>query len=168
MGWKGNIIEKQDRIQVILEDVFIDQSVISDAMLSSTKPKVIDKIFEEHEPFLHHNKKDTYMYSVIPDGFGVCEETYRIYLVTLTRKWLYDLLFEKAQNINFKCTIGATHTHTGKYLWDEDDTPEEITSEKWLNCRYMWQPVYSGNKSEPYLREKFGICIGEWTRYIFY
>ena len=36
MDWEGNIIEEQDRIQVMLENVDIDQPVISSAIISIT------------------------------------------------------------------------------------------------------------------------------------
>ena len=42
----------------------------------------------------------------------------------LTVNGLCNILCEQARESNFKCKIGATHAHTGKYLWDEDYTNE--------------------------------------------
>ena len=44
MDWEGNIKDKQDRIQVMLEDAELDKLVVSSAMISSIEMKVIDKI----------------------------------------------------------------------------------------------------------------------------
>ena len=49
----------------MLEDVDIDQSVVSSAMISITETKVIDNIIEERKPVLHKNEKDTPMYGEI-------------------------------------------------------------------------------------------------------
>ena len=40
-----------------------------------------------------------------------------------------NLLCEKSQDINFDCTIRATHARTWKYLWYEDGTTAEMTSD---------------------------------------
>ena len=60
--WEENITEKRDRIQVMLEDVEIDQSVISSEIISSTDMKTIDDIIELREPVLHHKEKNKPMY----------------------------------------------------------------------------------------------------------
>ena len=44
MDWEGNIKDKRDRIQVMLEDAELDKLVVSSAMISSIEMKVIDKI----------------------------------------------------------------------------------------------------------------------------
>ena len=46
MYWEGNITEKQDSIQVMLEDVELDQSVVSSTITISTETKVLEKFIE--------------------------------------------------------------------------------------------------------------------------
>ena len=50
-------------------------------------------------------------------------------LSILTVNGLCDLICEQDQQRDLKFTIVATHTHTGKYLWDEYDTTADITSD---------------------------------------
>ena len=54
-------------IQVMLEDVDINQSVVSSAIISSTEVKMIDNNIEVVEPVLYHNEKDIYMYGTVPE-----------------------------------------------------------------------------------------------------
>ena len=49
MDWEGSITYKQDRIQFMLEDVELDQSVVSSEIFSSTETKMIDNLIELHE-----------------------------------------------------------------------------------------------------------------------
>ena len=48
----------------------------------------------------------------------------------LTRNGLWNILCEQYWERNFKFTIGATHVHTVKYLWDEDSPTVEMTSDE--------------------------------------
>ena len=77
MDREGNITEKQDTIQVMLEDVELYQSVIPSAMISSTETKVICNIIELSEPVLHHNEKDTSMYGNITEE---CDDVKKVML----------------------------------------------------------------------------------------
>ena len=54
-------------IQVMLEDVDINQSVVSSAIISSTEVKMIDNNIEVVEPVLYHNDKDTPMYGAVTE-----------------------------------------------------------------------------------------------------
>ena len=47
----------------------------------------------------------------------------------LTVNGLCNILCEQARESNFKCKIGATHAHTGKYLWDEYFTTVQTNSD---------------------------------------
>ena len=60
---------------MVLEDVELDQSVISSEMISSTETKVIDNIIEERETVLHQNEKDTPMYGEIIEG---CDDVKKV------------------------------------------------------------------------------------------
>ena len=62
MNREGNITENQDIIQVRLEDVDLDQYLVSSEMVISTEEKVIDNNIEAVEPILSHNEKVTPMY----------------------------------------------------------------------------------------------------------
>ena len=106
----------------MLEDAEIYQPVVSSAMIISTETKVIDNIIEVREPVLHHNEKDTPMYGAITEERDDVKKVVVEVTCLLTGNGLCNLLCEQYQDINFKCTIGATHAHTGKYLRDEDDT----------------------------------------------
>ena len=44
MDWEGELTDNRDRIQVMLEDVELDQSVVSSTMMNSTKTNVVDNI----------------------------------------------------------------------------------------------------------------------------
>ena len=44
MHWEGNITAKRGRIQVMLEDVELELSVVLSAIISITEAKVIDNI----------------------------------------------------------------------------------------------------------------------------
>ena len=44
MDWEGELTDNQDRIQVMLEDVELDQSVVSSTMMNSTKTNGVDNI----------------------------------------------------------------------------------------------------------------------------
>ena len=49
----------------MLEDVYLDQSVVSNSMISIKRAKFIDRIVEVRKPVLYHNEKDTPMYGAI-------------------------------------------------------------------------------------------------------
>ena len=69
MDWEKSIKYKQYRIQVMLEVVELDKSVVSSATIISRKMEVIDNIFEVIEPVLHRSEKATPMYGAIPEEF---------------------------------------------------------------------------------------------------
>ena len=94
MGWEVNITEKRYMIQLMLEDVDLDQSLISSVMNSSTETKDIDRIIEVREPFLHHNEKDKPMYGAIPEGCDDVKKMMGEVLSLLTGNGICNLLCE--------------------------------------------------------------------------
>ena len=130
MYWERNIADIRDSIQVMLEEVDLDPSVVPSEMISIMEVKVIDNIIEVLEPVLYHNDNDTPMYGAIKEGCGGAKKVMGEMSSLLTGNGLCDLLCEQAQESNFKCTIRATHEYTGKYPWDEYDTTAEKTSDE--------------------------------------
>ena len=61
------------------------------------------------------------MYGAIPEKRDDVKKVIDQVLSLLTENGLCNLLCEKLWELNFKCTIGATHANTGNYLWDEYD-----------------------------------------------
>ena len=96
MDWVGNITEKRYRIHVMLEDVDLDQSLISSVMNSSTETKDIDRIIEVREHFLHHNEKDKPMYGAIPEGCDDVKKMMGEVLSLLTGNGLCNLICKLA------------------------------------------------------------------------
>ena len=78
----------------MLEDVDIDQSVVSSAMISITETKVIDNIIEERKPVLHKNEKDTPMYGEIPEGCDNVKKVMEEVFPVLTRNVIFGLIYE--------------------------------------------------------------------------
>ena len=97
-------------------------------MVSSTKAKMVDSIVEVLEPVLYHNEKDTPMYGDNTEEYYDAKKVMGEVSSLLSGNGLCDLLCERVQERNFKCTTGETHGHIWKYLWDGDDTTVEMTS----------------------------------------
>ena len=59
----------------MLEDVYLDQSVVSNSMISIKRAKFIDRIVEVRKPVLYHNEKDTPMYGAITEN---CDDVKKV------------------------------------------------------------------------------------------
>ena len=67
MYQERSITEKQDRVQVMLEGVALDQWFLSSSIISSIETKLIDNIIEVHDHVLHHNENETPIHGAISE-----------------------------------------------------------------------------------------------------
>ena len=99
-------------------------------MIGSTVEKVIDDINEVIELVLYQNNQDITMYDAIRQECDYVKKVMGEVLSLLLVDGLRNVLCERYQEINFKCTIGDTHVHIGKYLWYKYQTTVDITSDE--------------------------------------
>ena len=58
------------------------------------------------------------MYGTIPEECDDAKKVMGEVLSLLTENGICNIICKKHRQRNFKCTIGETNVHTGKYLWD--------------------------------------------------
>ena len=91
---------------------------------------MIYNVIELCEPVLHNNEKNIPIHGAIPEKFNIMKIVMGRVLSLLKGNGLCNVPYERAIESNFKCEIRETHAPTGKYMWDEDDTTVEMTSDE--------------------------------------
>lgn len=129
LDWEGNMVEKKDRVQVLLADVPEDPTMSILATISDVEAKAVDD-YIANAPTLTWQ-----------DQISSCG-TRHIY----SPEHLGSMLEEKAVESNFKMTVGATVAHEQAYLVDDDsngldDGPDEEDDEISILSSIMDEPT---------------------------
>ena len=135
LDWEGNMVEKKDRMQILLSEVEIDAMTISSAQISKLETKFIDERMEELEG--RRNKEldpvsdDDQM--IRPGWSHVPREADEVSSVLCSVSSILDpdtlcsLLCERGNIGRFQSSIGSTNVSKTNYL--QEDTVVETVSE---------------------------------------
>jgi hypothetical protein len=103
LDWEGNIIDKKDRVQILLDEVHEDKAMAITASISKVEATAIDNNLEGVDPIFAPNDGRTLNGNESP---------------TYDAEFLSHALEEKAVESHFKASIGATVAQNGSYIFE--------------------------------------------------
>ena len=91
---------------------------------------MIYNVIEVCEPVLRNNEKNIPIHGAILEEFDHMKRVMVKVLSRLKGYGLRNVPYETAIESNIKCEIQEARAQTGKYMWHEDDTAVDMTSDE--------------------------------------
>jgi hypothetical protein len=119
LDWEGNIVERQHRSTVLLNDIEEDESMNISAVVSSAETRMIDRVLDAAN--VSEEKVDR-SYQPIPHAADDISSTLAEVSPLLDDASLYGRLAARSELGKFKASIGSTDAPSSAYLVEDDDT----------------------------------------------
>ena len=131
LDWEGNMIEKKDRVQILLSDIEDDPAIAASVQVSSIETRFVDDVIERSHPPDEDAPKPKF--TEIPRAADQVSSVLASLSSTLVDQDLYDRLQARADLGRFQASIGSTNVSNDDYLESSDeevdsqsnDTPDE-------------------------------------------
>ena len=131
IDWEGNMIEKKDRVQILLSDIEDDPAIAASVQVSSIETRFVDDVIERSHPPDEDAPKPKF--TEIPRAADQVSSVLASLSSTLVDQDLYDRLQARADLGRFQASIGSTNVSNDDYLESSDeevdsqsnDTPDE-------------------------------------------
>ena len=110
LDWEGNMVDKKDRVEVLLDEVQEDKAMAAGAVISKLEAEAIDSNLEKVTLLYsgdHNDLIDGHVSSSVCDPELLCA-----------------MLEAKSAESQFKSSIGATVASESKYILDDDQRKE--------------------------------------------
>jgi hypothetical protein len=132
LDWEGNIVEKKDRVQVILSDIAEDLAAAASVQVSSLESRCIDDVLqrsgvtmeEDVHPCFGHVPRDADQVASVLAGVSPL----------LNDRTLYDRMKGRADIGKFQAAIGSTNATDEIYLVSDDDETEASQADSEDDC----------------------------------
>jgi hypothetical protein len=124
LDWEGNMIQRKDRVQILLSDIPEDAVVTASVQVSSTEARAIDTVLEANGAT--HDEEVHPCWKPIPRAADEISSVLASVSPILEDQTLYGRLAARADLGRFKASIGSTDALGGEYLvetvvTDDDD-----------------------------------------------
>jgi hypothetical protein len=129
LDWEGNMIERKDRVRILLSDIQEDVVTTASVQVSSAENKAIDTCLETSGA--SYDEETHPRWQPIPRAADEISSVLTGVSPTLDGQVLYGRLNEKADLGRFKASIGSTNASRNEYLVetvDDDSSTDDDTS----------------------------------------
>jgi hypothetical protein len=121
IDWKGNMIEKSYRQQLILSEIDEDTAMASSVQIGSIEVKAIDLVMETVE---EDSEKPHPCYQHVPCAADQVSSVLASVSTLLDDQILYEWMAERASLGKFQASIGSTNVTDSEYILDEEEKEE--------------------------------------------
>ena len=120
LDWKGNMVQRRDRVQILLSDIPEDAAMTASVqVLSSAEARTIDTVLERN--VASHDKNAAHpCWQPIPRAANEVSSILASVSPILDDQVLYEHLAVRADLRKFKASIGSTDVSGGEYLAEDD------------------------------------------------
>jgi hypothetical protein len=152
LDWEGNMVEKRDRVQILLSEVEIDSTMVSSAEISKLETEIIDERMSDLEPLHGPRKEERPPWTQIPPEVDDVASVLCGVLLVLDLNEMCSGLCTRADVGQFQMSIGSTDVTKSKDLQAETvaDTESETDSEE--TSMDLWDDFFD-TISDPLLVE---------------
>jgi hypothetical protein len=119
LDWEGNMVEKRDRMQILLSEVHIDSAMAASAEISQLESKSINKRMEEVDQVYTVEQEERPTWSHIPCEVDEVASVLCSVLPLLDPTTMCSLLSERGDIGRFQSSVGSTNATRSEYLMDE-------------------------------------------------
>jgi hypothetical protein len=119
LDWEGNMIERKDRVQILLSDIQEDVAMAASVQVSSAEANVIDTLLETSGAA--YDEEAHPCWKPIPRAADEISSVLAGVSPTLDDQVLYRRLTEQADLGRFKASIGSTDASSEEYLVETVD-----------------------------------------------
>jgi hypothetical protein len=125
LDWEGNMVERKDRVQILLSEIQEDVAVAASVQVSSAEARAIDSVFEGS--CAAFDEKVHPCWQPIPSAADQIASVMAGVSPILDDQVLYGRLSAKADLGKFKASIDSTNATKGEYLLDDDSATQPLT-----------------------------------------
>jgi hypothetical protein len=129
LDWEGHMINRKDRVKIILSDIPEDAAATASVQVSSAETRVIDHVLESKSATQDEEAHPCWMN--IPRAADEVSSILASVSPIFTDESLHDRLAERVDLGKFKVSIGSTDTTGGKFLessaGDDDSATQPST-----------------------------------------
>ena len=127
LDWEGNMVQKKDRVRILLSEVAEDAAMAASVQVSSTEAKAIDNVFKSNN--VSHDEEAHPCWQPIPRAANEVSSVLTSVSPTLDDNVLYGRLAARADLGKFKASIGSTNASNCEYLLDEETTATDALTD---------------------------------------
>ena len=129
LDWEGNMIQRKDRVQILLSDIPEDVATAASMQVSSAEARAIDNVLDKNG--ITHDEKIHPIWIPIPRAADEISSILASISPTLDDQVLYGRMNERADLGKFKISIGSTDALGGEYLVEtvDDDSATQPSTE---------------------------------------
>jgi hypothetical protein len=153
LDWEGNMVEKRDRVQILLSDVEIDSAMASSATISKLETKIINEKMKDLEPLYGLRREERPPWQHVPPEVDDVASVLCSVSTILDPNEMCSRLCEKADVGRFKMSIGSTNVTNSEYLQVETVSETESTSDQEEDTSMGLSDDFFDTISDPLLAE---------------
>jgi hypothetical protein len=128
LDWEGNMIQRKDRVQILLSEIQEDTATTASVKVSSTEARAIDDVLESNGGT--HDEEPHRCWKPIPKAANEVSSVLTNVSPTLDDQILYGRLAARADLGKFKTSIGSTDALGGEYLIDDQSATQTLTDDE--------------------------------------
>jgi hypothetical protein len=122
------MIERKDRVQILLDDVPEDAAMAASVQISSMETKAIDDVLEFNST--SYDEEVHPCWKRIPHAANEVSSCLASVSITLDDQILHERLTERAKLGKFKAAIGSTNALNSEYLYEDDSETQPLTDDE--------------------------------------
>jgi hypothetical protein len=126
LDWKGNMIEKRDRSQILLSDMHEDNALAASVQISSIESNAINNLLQRSDA--DSEEKVQPCWRPIPWAADEASSVLARVLPLLDNQALYERLQARPDLGKFQASIGSTNASGSEFLVDNDSTTHDPTN----------------------------------------
>jgi hypothetical protein len=119
LDWEGNMVQKKNRVQILLSDIPEDPAVTASVEISSAEARTIDTVIEGNVASHDENAAHPCWQPISRAADEVSSILASVSPI-LDDQVLYEHLAVRADLRKFKASIGSTDVSGGEYLAEDD------------------------------------------------
>ena len=119
LNWEGNMVQRRDRVQILLSDIPGDAAMTESVQVSSAEARTIDTVLEGNVASHDENAAHP-CWQPIPRAADEVSSILASVSPILDDQVLYEHLAVRADLRKFKASIGSTDVSGGEYLAEDD------------------------------------------------